>query len=135
MEAGAHPKNTGGKPGRSGRPPSEFKKKLEQIRDEQGLPVLEAILRGRVPGGLCAHCGNEANSDAVCTEAPIEARLRAADMTLRYTIGLTKTIKLDGVRGVAEAFEMIRSRIRVTLAPELAERLISSIYEDLRKIR
>jgi hypothetical protein len=135
MEAGAHPKNTGGKRCRSGRPPSEFKKKLEQIRDEQGLPVLEAILSGRIPGGVCAHCGAEASSDAVCTEVPIDARLRAADMTLRYTIGLTKTIKLDGVRGVAEAFEMIRSRIRVTLAPEQAERLISSIHEDLRKIR
>ena len=30
---GAHPGNTGGKPGRSGRPPDEFKRFLESIRD------------------------------------------------------------------------------------------------------
>ena len=43
-------------------------------------------------------------------------------------------VQLDGVRGVAEAFETIRSRIRATLPPETAERLISNIADDLRRI-
>jgi hypothetical protein len=64
-----------------------------------------------------------------------DTRLRAVDQTLRWTVGLTKTIKLEGVAGVAESFELIRSRIRGTLAPDLAESLIESITEDLKSIR
>jgi hypothetical protein len=135
LHSGGTPGNTGGKPGRSGRKPDEFKRRLEQIRDERGLATLEAILNGYTLRSACAQCGQPSSDQLGDLVPTIEARLRAAELTMRYTIGLTKTIKLDGVRGVAEAFERIRSRIRASLAPEAAERLISDISDDLRGIR
>jgi hypothetical protein len=133
--SGGVPGNAGGRAGRSGRKPDAFRERLERLRDEKGLKAVEAILDGRSAHMMCGHCGVE-SCDALGELVPtVEARLRAAELTMRYTVGLTKTIKLDGVRGVAEAFEMIRSRIRASLAPEAAERLISDISADLQTIR
>ena len=130
LNAGGSPGNRGG-----GRKPSAFKERLERIRDASAVALLEAVLSGRTPHATCEYCGREP-SNSFGEQAPtIDARLRAAEMTMKYTIGLTKTIQLDGVRGVAEAFERIRSRIRATLPQEAAERLISSIADDLRGIR
>jgi hypothetical protein len=130
LNAGGSPGNRGG-----GRKRNEFKARLEQIRDEKALHLLEAILGGSLPQATCEHCGRESSTSLGDLVPTVDARLRAAEMSMKYTIGVTKTIKLDGVRGVAEAFELIRSRIRHSLAPEAAERLINDISEDLRAVR
>lgn len=111
---GAHPGNTGGKPGRSGRRPDAFKARLEAIRDEHGLPVLEEILGGAA--------------------YPPEARLRAVDLSMRYTLGLEKTIRLEGPFDVARAFDRMKDVIRRQLAPETAALIIDSIHEELRHL-
>jgi hypothetical protein len=92
LPLGAHPGNTGGKPGRSGRPPDEFREALALIRDEKGLPVLEDILSGRIryiPLGVCPQCGYESPHDEpveIEKRADAADRLRAVDMTLKYTL-------------------------------------------------
>jgi hypothetical protein len=143
MPSGAHRGNTGGKKGHSGRRPDAFKQQLEQIRDEKGLDVLRDILGGEITytlNGVCEHCGEQSTGPAAfegvmkLVPSP-ETRLRASAMTMQYTIGLTKTIRLEGIPGLAQSFDLIRSRIRFTLAPELAESLIDSITEDLTSIR
>lgn len=94
LPVGAHPGNTGGKKGRSGRLPDEFREKLAKIRDEKGLPVLESILDGVVkyiPKGVCPNCGFETREkkDALISEIPSHSdRLRAVDMTMKYTTPL-----------------------------------------------
>lgn len=149
---GAHPGNTGGKPGRSGRKPDEFKELLAGIRDEHGLPLLEQILRGEITytiNGKCSQCNgpmpsrcsscgkNSTGPDAkqIVSGAPSpDVRARVLDMTMRYTVGLEKTIKLEGLPGAQAAFETIKARIRATLAPEAALALIDAISKDLKEI-
>src|SRR5580704_8845020 len=46
---GAHPGNTGGKKGRSGRKPIAFVQECSRIADEQVLPKVEALLTASDP--------------------------------------------------------------------------------------
>jgi hypothetical protein len=64
----------------------------------------------------------------------VDSRLRASDMTMRYTAGLEKVIRLEGFPGVREAFESIKSSIRGRLATDVAASLVQAIQEDLRKL-
>jgi hypothetical protein len=140
LPLGAHPGNTGGKPGRSGRKPDEFKELLAGIRDEAGLPLLEEILSGAITyklNGECSHCGKiSTGPDYESVKVPsADVRARVLDMTMRYTVGLEKTIKLEGVAGTQAAYETIKARIRATLAPDAAVSLIDAITTDLKELR
>lgn len=55
-------------------------------------------------------------------------------MTLRYTVGLDKTIRLEGPLQIQEAFDRINERIRATLAPAVANGLILDVDSDLKSL-
>lgn len=137
-----NPGNSGGKRGRSGRPSDDFKAKLERIRDAKSLPVLEEILGGTVTyklNAVCAHCGKTSTGagtlgDVIKLAPSIDAKLRGADLTMRYTVGIEKTIRLEGLHGIREAFELIKARIRATLEPDAAALLIDDIQTSLKTL-
>jgi hypothetical protein len=137
-----NPGNSGGKPGRSGRPSDEFKAKLEGIRDTKGLPVLEEIIGGTVTyslNGVCTYCGKtsigpETLGDVLKLVPSVDSRLRGVDLTMRYSVGLEKTIRLEGLHGIREAFEMIKTTIRGRLAPDAASLLIDDIQTNLKTL-
>jgi len=139
---GAHPGNTGGKAGRSGRKPDEFKEELAAIRDAEGLGVLQEILNGEVTytlRGVCSHCGKTSEGlatfgDLLKLTPSVDSRLRAVDMTMRYTVGLEKTIRLEGIQGVQQAFDVIKQRIRAALPAETATALLEDIKTQLRAL-
>jgi hypothetical protein len=142
LPVGAHPGNTGGKAGRSGRKPDEFKEALAAVRDTAAMPFLVEILGGEVRyvlRGTCAHCGKESSGPEfpeVLKLLPTpDARLRAADMSMRYTVGLEKTVRLEGVEGTKEAYDIIRRRILATLGNDAGSALIDSIKKDLLAAR
>jgi hypothetical protein len=139
---GAHPGNTGGLPGRSGRPADEFKAKLEGIRDAKGLPVLEEIISGTITyhlTGVCEHCKKESTGPANIADVlklvpSVDSRLRGVDLSMRYTVGLEKVIRLEGPHGIREAFEAIKATIRGRLAPDAATLLIDEIQTNLKTL-
>jgi hypothetical protein len=135
---GAHPGNTGGKVGRSGRKPDEFREVLAAVRDERGLGVVEDILRGEIVytlRGKCEKCGHEAEGLEIIDPAKLvpspDTRLRAAEITFKHTLPAEKVIRLEGFPGVQRAFEVVKARIRAQLSPEVAERVIADIHEHM----
>ena len=122
--------------GRSGRKPDAFRKALQEIRDTAGLDVVREILAGKVTyvrTGLCGHCRTETHEETAIAIPSSDTRLRAAEMTMRYTVGLEKTIRLDGLIGAQEAFEIIRARIRTNLPTNAADALVADIETALRE--
>lgn len=141
LPIGAHPGNTGGKRKRSGRKPDAFRRALEDIRDEKGIGVLEQVLDGELAYtlcGVCEHCGKPSSGPKLeellkLVPSP-DTRLRAAEMTMRYTVGSEKTIRLEGIPGAQAALEVIKGRIRAKLAAAAAEELIEDIHHALRSV-
>ena len=83
---GAHPGNTGGKPGRSGRPPSELRRLMREGAADR-LPRLMMIADGNVPlTETCPACGHQGKT-AVLPVADTGEMLRANDMLLKYGLG------------------------------------------------
>ena len=115
LPVGAHPWNTGGEKGRSGRRTDEFKAKLEAIRDESALPFLERVLAGKV-------------------KAPVDSRLRCVDLALKYTAAQEKIVRLEGPEGIQAAFDAIKATVRRQLAPDAAEALLHAMNADLGRL-
>lgn len=141
LPVGAHPGNTGGKAGRSGRKPDAFREALADIRDAQGIKVLTDILAGRIVyrlAGKCEHCGKISEGDEAELRRPVsltpDVMLRASEMTMKYTVGQERTIRLRGPQDVANAFELIKVQIRAKLPGEEAETLIEDITHCLRTL-
>lgn len=139
LPVGAHPGNTGGKKGRSGRKPDEFRRALEEVRDVKGMNVLTQILDGEVTytlRGACEHCGKASNGPDMQALAKLipspDTRLRAVEHTLRFTLPTEKIVRLEGLQGAQRAFEVIKTRIRARLAPPAAEELIEDIHQSLK---
>lgn len=109
---GAHPGNTGGKPGRSGRIKEKVKRQLLRAAARQGPKVLEAIAGGDVvqraqvrlldvlPHVACPNCGEQGMAprgdlsdallitfDAKVSASPSDRR-GAVDTMLKYSVGL-----------------------------------------------
>ena len=140
---GRHAANSGGKPGRSGRKPDEFKRRLETVRDEKALPVLEEILGGTISyplNGTCEHCGKVSRGPTQFGELlklvpSVDARLRGVDLSMRYTAGLERVIRLEGgIDGTRQAFDAVKQTIRRVLAPDEADDLIAAIHADLKRL-
>jgi hypothetical protein len=86
---GAHPGNTGGKPGRSGRPSNALREAFRDILDGDagGIDFVRSVIEGRAPlTRACAHCGTPASEGA--NEIPsVDNRLRAVDTAAKYGLG------------------------------------------------
>ena len=83
---GNHPGNTGGKKGRSGRPPSELRRLMREGAADR-LPRLMMIADGNVPlTETCPACGHQ-GATAVLPVADTGEMLRANDMLLKYGLG------------------------------------------------
>ena len=83
---GAHPGNTGGKKGRSGRPPSELRRLMREGAADR-LPRLMMIADGNVPlTETCPACGHQGATE-VLPVADTGEMLRANDMLLKYGLG------------------------------------------------
>lgn len=140
---GAHPLNTGGKPGRSGRPPSVIRERLRGSFDDR-VHILEAIADGepmvktRVPLAAvlphveCAECGGRAvpkeGRDAIevngTTSATPKDRKDAMDLLARYGLGTLKEVNVETVRGkVQETLEIIRAHC----PGEQADRIVAAL--------
>jgi hypothetical protein len=140
---GAHPRNTGGKPGRSGRPPSEVREALRKAFDER-IPLLASIVDGEpiartriplaqlLPHVACPNCGGQlepANpGDAVDIEVVSAAnpkdRVQAMDVMARYGLGPLKEVSTEQVRDkVGQTIDAVRMRC----PPELAARIIDAM--------
>lgn len=131
-----------GHKGGGGRKRDEFKARLEAVRDEHALPVLEEILGGEIAYKLnatCEHCGKVSTGPSTIGEIlrltpTTDARLRAVDTALKFTLGLEKTVRLEGLDGVREAFEAVKTAVRATLPPETANEVLVAIHGELKKL-
>lgn len=125
---GAHPGNTGGKPGRSGRPPSIVREACRQAFDQR-IPLLEKIADGMVPfANGCPKCGHQDESGA---EVPsTDNRLRALDALGRYGLGEQRDVmEIESVRSkLAEQRELIRSMLPGEMATRLLNRLRDEVW-------
>lgn len=141
LPLGNHPGNTGGKVGRSGRKTDALREQLEGIWDSDGADVVKQILAGEITyklNGICEHCGKastgpETLGDVLKMATSPDTRLRAAEIPLRYTIGREHVVRLEGIPGVARAFDAIRSTIRQKLGSGLAEELLTDIQLALKE--
>ena len=147
---GAHPGNTGGKPGRSGRPPALLRQKLagtlanrlQVVRDiADGVPMVKTriALRDVLPhltGVLhCSSCGADyivSGNDAESGDIEITAvgsatprdRLMALDLAGRYGLGAARDVNIENVRErMQRTLEIIRRRC----PPELAVEIITAM--------
>lgn len=83
---GAHPGNTGGKKGRSGRPPSELRRLMREGAADR-IPRLLMIADGNLPmTETCPKCGHQ-GSTSTLPVADAGEMLRANDMLLKYGLG------------------------------------------------
>ena len=84
---GAHPGNTGGKPGRSGRLPSAVRTAaLEEFATR--VPRIAAIADGNVPlTETCPKCGYQAKDGGFAVPPDVGDMLRAHDMLGKYGLG------------------------------------------------
>jgi hypothetical protein len=84
LPLGAHPGNTGGKPGRSGRPPSAFKDFLAKLRANPGLhEALEAAACDPKSRGFAATLKLLSDYD---TDKPAEKRQIVGPVEVRVKI-------------------------------------------------
>ena len=121
---GAHPGNTGGKPGRSGRPPALVRQACRDGFDAR-IPTLEAIADGAAPlTETCPKCGHRGKT----TLAPvieIADRLSAIDKLGKYGLGERgNAIDRDSVE---ESLRQQRRIIREALPKEQASELLARI--------
>ena len=142
VPTGAHPGNTGGKPGRSGRRSDAFKQRLEAIRDEKGMPVLEQVLDGAISyhlTGVCEHCGKTSTGpkkfeDVLKLLPSIDSRLRGVDLSLRYTAGLERVVRLEGAPDIQRAFDALKAVVRQQLEPSAAAAMLAAMHESLKHL-
>ncbi|MDB4893566.1 MAG: hypothetical protein JWL61_5421 [Gemmatimonadetes bacterium] len=91
---GAHPGNTGGKPGRSGRPPNELREAFRSVLPD-GIDLIHRVIMGEATitlRGKCEHCGEVSKGptsmDEVLKSAPtVDNRLRAIAEASRFGLG------------------------------------------------
>ena len=91
---GAHPGNTGGKPGRSGRPPNELRELFRTVLDD-GIDLVRDVIQGCatiVLNRVCEHCGKESTGpesidDLLASVPTVDNRLRAVDTAAKYGLG------------------------------------------------
>lgn len=95
IPTGAHPANTGGKAGRSGRPPGALREAMREVLDTGGVDLLRAVISGAAEvtlNGRCEHCGKlssgpVASDDLLAATPTIDNRLRAVDTAAKYGLG------------------------------------------------
>ena len=110
---GAHPGNTGGKKGRSGRRPDAFRELLATIRDEAGISALRYALKRGKP----------------------DTRLRGMELLCKHTLPAEKVIRLEGLKDAQYLVDVIKERIRTRLDPVTATELIEDINSALKEAR
>ncbi len=93
---GAHPHNTGGKPGRSGRRQDWMHEACARAVRQEGVPLLRRILRGKVAG------------------ATVADRMRAVELLAKYQSAVS-------ILDVREALTATLDVLRTNLTPEVAE--------------
>jgi hypothetical protein len=122
---GNHPWNTGGKPGRSGRPPSLVRAACREAFDDR-IPLLRHIADGLVPlRETCPRCGFQ-GEPAVGGGSDVDERLRALDTLGKY--GLGERTGLDR-EAVEESLRVQRDIIRELLPAEQATALLERLAE------
>lgn len=93
---GNHPKNTGGKKGRSGRLRGKVRDKLSKIMNKHGVAALTDILTApREMTVTCEECGHAQEVKPPATDGD---RIRATDVVGKYSIGTLKEISTEEVR-------------------------------------
>ena len=114
---GAHPGNTGGKPGRSGRPPNELREAFRNVLPD-GIDYIHSVIKGETTITLrekCAHCGKAPKGiaraeDVIATAPTVDNRLRAVSDAARFGLGERSEFSedvvaanVDRMLGVAES--------------------------------
>jgi hypothetical protein len=119
--------------------------RLTEKLEEMGVPSAEFIERlrqGEIEyrlNAVCEHCGKTSTGPSELPEilkvmpSPRD-RLKAAEIPIRYTKGLERTVRLEGIPGVSMAFDIIRSTIRRKLGSQLSEELLTDIQEALKSV-
>jgi hypothetical protein len=133
LPLGAHAKNTGGKPGRSGRPVQAFRDALFGDLEERrqfaasvvdGTPMQRIRVRvaSLAPFVACATCGGSEvrpiDGEAAEAEISVEAsaspkdRLNALDWMAKYSVGTVKEVSVDNVRDrLDRTLDLIQARV------------------------
>lgn len=119
---GSHARNTGGKPGRSGRPPNKLRELLRGTLDD-GVSLVHDVILGRATitfSAVCEHCGKTSKGptklDDVLALAPtIENRLRAVDIAAKYGLGerseFSEDVVVENVDKMLAAAEALMSDV------------------------
>ena len=129
LPLGAHPQNTGGKKGRSGRRPSELREALRKGIDRHGINLVADTLAGRVSytlEGKCEHCGKKSggSKEKATASASLDTRLRAFELAARYSIGPYPSISVADLRIALKAsLDLICAHV----SPEKAEEIIAGM--------
>lgn len=105
---GAHPANTGGKRGRSGRRRDEMIEMLSRTMERDGIPLLRKIVRGKLAG------------------VSIADRQRAVEMIARYVLD-KRTQDVIAAAEVRARWSSTLDEVRALLPPELAQALVDRI--------
>jgi len=121
---GAHPGNTGGKKGRSGRPPALVRQACRDGFDAR-IPTLEAIADGAAPlTETCPKCGHVGGT-MFLPVIEIADRLSAIDKLGKYGLGERgNAIDRDSVE---ESLRQQRTIIRDSLPKDAAAALLKRI--------
>ena len=121
---GAHPGNTGGKKGSSGRLRRVVREKLTQIMDQHGVPALTDILTApRDTMMVCEKCGCQQEVKPPSTDGD---RIRATDVVGKYGTGTLKEISVEEVQDrLRHTVEIIQNELQ----PDDADRVSGLLKE------
>lgn len=115
LPVGAHPGNTGGKKGRSGRTPEDIRRRLRDSLDSR-INVLEEIADA-------VHGSNDGD------------RVRVLELMGKYGLGIQHVVTLEGFPGAQAALYEIERVIRDNAPAVTAEAIINRIPDALRKLK
>ncbi|MDP9176746.1 MAG: hypothetical protein M3O61_03610 [Gemmatimonadota bacterium] len=111
-----------------------------ELAHDRSVDLIEQMHAAEITYSLnavCEHCGKtskgpETFGDLLKVVPSPDARLRAAEIPLRYTLGRESIVRLEGFPDAQRAFFTIEQVMRASLSEPVADSLMAQITESLR---
>ncbi|MHB1864363.1 MAG: terminase small subunit [Gemmatimonadaceae bacterium] len=126
VPTGAHSSNTGGKPGRSGRPPSAIRELLRGSFADR-VQTLTDIADGEAVVKMRDKYGHETET---MVSADVSDRIKAIDMLAKYGLGAVHGVSLDDVR---ERLEGTLEEVKARTSPEQFAAIVEAVEAVWRR--